>query len=323
MDTHNWKKLVYKYLLGLTSSDEDNKLMASKQVDGMLNEQFNNYDDIKNEKDKPDLDVMLSNIHHKIENSNQTKVRKLNRRIDNFALLRIAAVFLVPLISGILLYYVAFSTEMIEKTNPRGLRSEIVLPDGSKVWLNAESSLKYPENFNSATRQVELSGEAFFEVTHNASKPFKVIAQEVEVTVLGTSFNVKAYQNDKEITTTLVTGKIDINKQLILNPNEEAVYSKTQKKFSIQKNVNTKVHASWKDGIMQFENEKLEDIAKVLERWYDKKIIINNELLNKHKLTITIKDEKIEDVANFISIATSTSFKIDNNIIVFSKNDKQ
>lgn len=160
------------------------------------------------------------------------------------------------------------------RTNP-GVVSAFDLPDGSKVWLNANSELRYPSDFNADTRTVELTGQGYFEVTKNAHKPFIVKAdKDYSVEVLGTSFNVSAYKDESMIETTLVEGSVKLNvvsggKRMtqMLKPNEKAEYQKGADKIKVF-DVNTEYDTAWKNGEIIFRNHPMDKVLKTLERHY-------------------------------------------------------
>lgn len=189
-------------------------------------------------------------------------------------------------------------------TIPRGGLFFIKLSDGTKVWLNSESQLKYPVNFKKGdTRQVELVyGEAYFDVSpstnHHGAK-FKVLNKSQEIEVLGTEFNVKSYKDETNIYTTLVEGKVEINtskgKQL-LAPNQQSNLDIVLNKIAV-KEVNTKEVISWIHGDFVFQNKPLKDIVKVLSRWYDIEIEIENKSLEDIKFNGELsKYQNLEDI---------------------------
>ncbi|SDE84992.1 FecR family protein [Mucilaginibacter pineti] len=151
---------------------------------------------------------------------------------------------------------------------PRGGQYQVVLPDGSKVWLNAASSLKYPAAFTGTDRQVELSGEAYFEVAKDKAHPFKVKTNRETVEVLGTHFNINSYNDEPTLKTTLLEGSVKIttaNTQQIIKPGEQAVLGSSLK---IQQADEEEVLA-WKNGLFMFNDEPLESIMRKVSRWYD------------------------------------------------------
>lgn len=204
-------------------------------------------------------------------------------------------------------------------TVPRGGQFYIELSDGTRVWLNSESKLKFPVSFkDSETRQVELIyGEAYFEVSpstkHKGSK-FKVFNNYQEVEVLGTEFNIKAYKDEKNIFTTLVEGKVTVsynNKKESLTPSEQSVFNLDMNSITI-KTVDVYNEISWKDGIFSFERKTLKEIMKVLSRWYDVEIIIKNKSIeNEEFVGVLRKNKKLEDIlTNFKKFEIIKNFEI-------------
>ncbi|MFT3701420.1 MAG: FecR domain-containing protein [Agriterribacter sp.] len=155
---------------------------------------------------------------------------------------------------------------------PRGAEYQLVLPDGSKVWMNAASSLKFPTRFTGTERKVFLSGEAYFEVAKNAKKPFKVSTDEgIEVEVLGTHFNVKAYEDENDVKTTLTEGKVKIRKDentVTLAPSQQGLWKKKAQNLTV-KEVDAEKEIAWKNGIIEFNDDELPYIMRQLSRWYD------------------------------------------------------
>ena len=156
-------------------------------------------------------------------------------------------------------------------TVPRGGQFNIVLPDGSHVWLNAASSLKYPTAFNGANRTVEIQGEGYFEVAKNSKQPFFVKVNNMEVQVLGTSFDVMAYADEKSVNTTLAEGAVNVQQgsvQQRLKPGQQAVLDPSTGSITVRPaDVNQVI--AWKTGFFEFDNAPLTDIMRQLSRWYD------------------------------------------------------
>ena len=187
-------------------------------------------------------------------------------------------------------------------TTPRAGQYRLVLPDGSKVWLNNSSSLKYPTSFTGKNREVMLSGEAYFEVAKDAAKPFIVKLTDIVVNVLGTSFNIMAYGDDPAVKTTLLTGKVSVaatgnmpatadndnktsqaiskssqaqatGRQTILSPGEQAIVSQ-EGNWKILKGVDTEEAIAWQRGYFHFSHENIGDVLRQLARWYDVEVEI-------------------------------------------------
>ena len=196
---------------------------------------------------------------------------------------------------------------------PRGVRYQVVLPDGSKVWLNAASSLKFPAAFTGNERRVELTGEAFFEVV-KSRKQFIVQTGELDVTVLGTSFNVSAYAEDKDIATTLVTGHVrlsggQVNGVTNLTPGKRALFSKASKNMVVSE-VDTETYIVWKEGKLYFESEELETIITKLGRWYAiEPVYLDKNSRHKTFTGVAYTDQPIQELLNMISQTTDVAFE--------------
>jgi transmembrane sensor len=189
-------------------------------------------------------------------------------------------------------------------TIPRGGQFFIKLADGTQVWLNSESQLKYPVAFiEGKTREVELIyGEAYFEVTpssQNNGAKFKVINKSQVIEVLGTAFNLKAYKDENTIYTTLAEGSVAItfdNKSEILVPNQQSIFNTTNGNFKL-KTVDVYNEISWKDGVFSFERKPLKDIMKVFARWYDMEVVFENKSLEDEKFFgVLDKEQSIKEI---------------------------
>lgn len=170
---------------------------------------------------------------------------------------------------------------------PAGQRTFITLADGSTVWLNARSSLQYPTTFNKKDRTVILKGEAFFDVEKNEDMPFIVKTEKYDIKVLGTEFNVEAYPDHKEFSTTLISGSVEISETdkpetVLLKPDQKAVYKDGVLSVENIDNMNSTL---WKDGLICFKDETFSTIFRKFEQCYGVQIDINNPALSAHKFT--------------------------------------
>lgn len=163
-------------------------------------------------------------------------------------------------------------------TTPRGGQYTIMLSDGTKVILNAASSLKYPTTFKGAERTVELTGEGYFEVAHHKSRPFKVISEGQTVEVLGTHFNINAYADEPNVKTTLLEGSVDVNGTLI-KPNQQAIFSAGNQ--IVVKQVDPANVVAWKDGLFKFDHTDLKTAMRQIARWYDVEIVYEGDVDNE------------------------------------------
>ena len=209
------------------------------------------------------------------------------------------------------------STEL--RVNPRGQKSVMLLPDGTKVWLNADSKLTYAKNFGErGLREVLLEGEAFFDVVRNPARPFVVHTSDLTIRVLGTSFNVKSYSDDGHIETTLVEGKVEIDKpadlshinsKVILRPNQKATFSKDSREIDI-KEVAAGEAVAWRHDRLVFKSESFSEVIKQLERWYNVSIHIEENEYLSCPLTASIEKESLEEILDFLAVTHKISFTI-------------
>lgn len=199
-----------------------------------------------------------------------------------------------------------------------GTRSKFQLSDGTTVFLNSGSKLIFPLVFKGKSRKVELIGEAFFEVTTDSSKPFIVKTSEITVKVMGTAFNLQAYPDSKEISTTLVHGKVilekesdGISKQLAeLKPSDRAIFKTDEKALNISAEEDLDKFIAWKDGKLVFFNDPIENISEKLGNWYNVTVKISNAELKKYRFTATFTDEPIEQVLDLLSKSSPIRYEI-------------
>jgi len=210
-----------------------------------------------------------------------------------------------------------------ELKTPRGGGYNLKLADGTEVWLNAGSSLKFPVEFSDSTREVYIVGEAYFKVTHNG-KPFIVKSQSTDIRVLGTSFNVSAYSDESLVTTTLVEGKVQIEARnvtsddikTVLTPGSQAVFDKTKEDMVVSEVV-TSQYTSWTEGKLEFTNQELELVMKKLSRWYDFEYSFENERAKSYHFSARFNsDESISTILQMLEMTTNVKFEIENNTIV-------
>lgn len=202
-------------------------------------------------------------------------------------------------------------------STPRGRQFQLILPDGTKVWLNAASSLKYPTHFSGNERKVEIKGEAYFEVAKNAQKPFIVtLPQGAEVRVLGTHFNINAYDDEDAIKTTLLEGKVRVVKEVgskkyeagsmknevNLKPGEQAVLA-PDSPLAINNSPNIDKVMAWKNGVFNFENATLQEVMHQLERWYDIEVVYETGIPNLEFVGKMGRDLSLNNVLRGLEIS--------------------
>ena len=191
---------------------------------------------------------------------------------------------------------------------PKGGEYRIVLSDGSKVWLNSDSRLRFPSPFSGDKRTVFLEGEAYFEVAKNAQIPFVVTTSAgIDVKVLGTKFNVASYENDEQVTTTLAEGSVEVGDEkgsVRLKPEEQALFCKGDRSLRVQK-VDVGMYLAWKDGKFIFEEQSLEQIMKQLQRWYEMSVFYTNEEVKQYTFSGDLK--KYDDFDKIIRMLEEVS----------------
>ena len=266
-----------------------------------------------------ELQHILNRIHFHI-NTSQNKRPVLSRILS--AYYRFAAVLLIPILIGGIYLMVQNSnrnTTYAEIVAPQGARVQFTLPDGSKGYLNSGSKLQFPANF-SENRNINLSGEAYFEVTKNTKLPFTVQTKYADVQVFGTKFDVCAYESDHEVLTTLEEGSVRIfNKTkksyAMLVPGEQNIFNTNSGNMK-NTTVNTKLYTSWKEETLRFSNSPFDEVVKKMERWYGVKIILDKSLKYSENYTFTIRTESLRELLQLLSITTPMSFKIDNDTVL-------
>lgn len=196
----------------------------------------------------------------------------------------------------------------------KGENTEILLPDGSKVQLNADSRLTWSPNFSDSIRQIHLSGEAFFDVAHDSQRPFIVHTENLDVTVLGTTFNVRAYPDDEKPVTTLVSGIVELsgktNKPVTLQPMQAAVLDKNTEQFEIE-DVSEFEAAPWREGKLLFQDTPLEKVVRDIERKYDVECYIDSSELNGFLFTGTFDNLTIDEVLRVLKISSDINYNKD------------
>lgn len=274
----------YEYLTGFLKDRENRRIFTEEK------QKWNQ---------EPRMDDLTSRnwsrLQYKIDSDNADIYSHKLRKIWITKATSIAAILLVGLFTGWLL-----TTNFLKRSSkgetlvfetPRGEKSAVSLPDGSKVWLNANSKLTY-HSFANSERKVELVGEAYFEVAHHAKVPFIVKTVKCDVTVLGTRFNIMAYKDFGRNEITLIEGSVkvkSINQLQILKPGQMLVLKGSKTELY---NVNTSLFTGWKDNKFNFKDIPLSELIKRLENWYDVDITLENETGKEVSFTGTFKNEE-------------------------------
>ena len=208
-------------------------------------------------------------------------------------------------------------------TIPKGNDYHLMLSDGSVVYLNTSSRLRYPVRFSGKTREVELLGEGYFDVKHDPDHPFIVKTKDVAVKVLGTSFNLRAYQEEEAIYTTLVEGRVEVRNQqseVILSPSQQAVCTPEGRNIDVQ-TVNTDYYVGWISGRFIFNNTRLDDILTRLQQWYNFEVFYEKEELKDLPFSLNIdKHKDFSHILNALERTERVRFSIKDKTVVV-KND--
>jgi transmembrane sensor len=347
MDTESWD-IAIRVLSGEASLEDKKKLIMSLGQDPEKMKAFGQAESIWNA-----LEIMASGKEYdsqeafkKFQEKTYEEIPgkrfvKLQKAIDWG--LRIAAMAII--VAGISFFMLKkeriekiSDTSMCEVISPRGSKVQLLLPDGTRVWLNAESKIRYRKNFNERSRDIYLEGEGYFEVARNPAKPFVVSTADIRIKALGTSFNIKSYPGENTIETTLIEGKVLLEKvsangqvenPMALTPNQKVIYYKKpdttlksgkvtsdnspqrispKKSFESQvilnKNVNSDQAIAWKDNRLYFENESFENLAVKLERRFGVDIHFLNEDIKQYPFSGRFDDIIIEQVLVALQFAS-------------------
>ncbi len=250
--------------------------------------------------------------------------KKISRRKLHYQLLRYAAILALAAALPASYYFgkksVSSSDSVTTITCPLGDKTSIILPDSSLVCLNSGSRITFNNNFQNGSRQVYLDGEAFFTVHKNPKNPFQVKTTDLVVEVLGTEFNLKAYPNEKTITTTLVKGclKVYANHNAIkIKPNQKLIYNKRNQEIKLKEVCDLSPEIEWKNGRLVFHNQSLEELREKLERWFDVEIKFGDEQVKARRFTGTLEHESILEAISYFGRSKYVAYKIKDNVITF------
>ncbi|MBN2214526.1 MAG: FecR family protein [Bacteroidales bacterium] len=369
-----YRLLIYNYLSHKTTAEEKEVLLDWLKQSEENRKLFSDYKKIfdltvsSDQKSrfsyrKPEaLKRLKSKIDPSVSDARRLKIKRLK-----YYLQTAAAAILIFLIGALTSFWISrnqsvqnLSITKYEVIAPRGGKSEVVLPDGSKVWLNAGSNFRYGADYGINNRDVYLEGEGYFSVMKNPANPFVVNTSGLEIKAFGTSFNVKAYPEEKFVITTLVEGTVKIEGKglnLSLKPKEVVVLSKESyeikpdvdkvtttsqlsertgrdrsekkedisfsKSVQVKSNVNTNIYTSWKDNYWIIESESLRNIASILERKFDVTIRILSPELNQYTFTGTFYKETLEQILDILKLTAPLGYEIKEGIVVIKGEQKR
>lgn len=283
---------------------------------------WNEFDDLKDEYPEPNLNSMWKRINVKLGWKKRRSLISFNNKI-----IRYAAVILPILIIASILYFstnkISEKLDYITYTAPDGLRSKVILSDGSTIWLQPKSQIKYPEKFTDDSREIYFSGQAYFSIHENPESQFIVHLSNMDVSVFGTQFYLKANLEDDFIETALISGKVKISGSTIekyLNPGEVVVFSKSKNEISETKNLNTNTF-HWENGNKIFDNCEFMNVLKDISEWYNFELDLelDSDLILNTKITLTIREESIHEIMEILKVVVPFEYKIDGDKITAFK----
>ena len=263
-----------------------------------------------------ELELLLDQLHDQIQPEETSVVSRWNRFRAQFA--RAAVWLLLPaLLFGATLSYLGIkfyddADSWAEIHSPIGARTKFHLPDGTEGWLNGGAVVKYPLDFKK--REVEVSGEVWFDVVHDERKKFWVKTPFFDVEVLGTRFNVVAYDYEKTAEVILEHGRVKVlcqasNSEIDLMPDQQLIYNKQTRKME-KKNIDSKAYTSWKDGLLIFRNVPMAELAKRLERKYNTEIVLHGDKLKALIFRATFQDESLEEICSMLASVAPIRYQV-------------
>ncbi|MBI9061104.1 MAG: DUF4974 domain-containing protein [Marinilabiliaceae bacterium] len=268
-------------------------------------------------------------LKSRIQNEDRKPIVRMisNRQLMWWRSVAVVALLLAFTFSGLLFWgdqSLPYESQVVQVITPRGEKSEIILPDGTIVWLNSGSKLEYVYDPYAKRRIASLKGEGFFDVAKNEEIPFIVNTDQLEVKVYGTRFNVCAYDDDNVVETTLEEGSIGLlvkgtGEHLLITPGQQVKYDKISNQMALTE-VKTDLFTSWKEHKLKFDNASFTEVVKKMERWYDVDIELDQQLNYSQRYTMTIKTESLREVLELIQFTTPVNYKInEDEVMIYVK----
>ncbi|CAM4029665.1 FecR family protein [Pedobacter westerhofensis] len=355
MEKNRFIELLTKDLTGEITVDEKRELIYlrgepfyDRKEEDLLREYWSN-----SHKVEYDSDSLFKRIQQKIDNgeTGEEEITDLTNEPDtsedNIAIVplfswmsRAASVLLIACCTLFVFHsFLTYRKELLVKETPKGVRSVFTLTDGTEIRLNADSRLEYPAHFSDSTREVFLIGEAFFDVSKDAAHPFIIHTKDMDIKVLGTTFNVKAYSNESLTETTLLNGAITVTlnnlskKQIYLKPSQKLVFRnlRTDKRRVALTSTDidtsmrqltyfkpdhaTIIETSWTDNKLTFKNEEFAALARSMERWYNVDISFDSENAKQLRFTGIIEKENISEALKALQLTEKFNYTINDSAI--------
>ena len=338
------EKLIIKYLTGEATTEEAKRvrewaLESDDNMEIFVKEKnlrvATMMPDVEASDSEADAFISLLREHDKKLQSNITKPNNLRGWF--IAVASVAAVALIILsvslsvfsnknknLNNQLVFIASQQLSYHENSTPYGVKGKVILPDSSVVYLNSGSSIYYPAKFLGENREVDFSGEGYFEVRENSAFPMKIsLKNGMSVYVKGTTFNLSSYENDKSLSLLLISGSVSMldsksNELVKLLPKQKLLLDKRTSKISIIRPEDIQPTVGWKKGWLIFDETSMPDIIKRLERWYGVNFVAKDPELLKYNFTANFKSESITQVLELLKITSNISYSIkDNNVTLF------
>jgi transmembrane sensor len=339
------KELLKKYCSNSCTAEEIDQVLAWFEKSAGTSEGksllLKIWDELPDKEDnlKTNFDILLGSIHHKINltrserlllKADQNLIRYKRRETLFSIFSRAAAILMLPVLGfGLYMSYRYQTVKNVQDTINMAYNevsssvdaiSKVTLPDGSNIWLNHSSSLRYPSVFQNDIRKVELKGEGYFEVAHDIKKPFIVTAGEIQIKATGTTFNIMAYPEESRIETSLISGHVELQREdmagnvislVKMKPTDLAIFKKNSREISTQ-TINDDRYFSWKDGKLIFNKEPMGEVAKKLARWFNVDIQIKDPELLELTYTATFVHETLPQVLELMAMVSPVKYTISN-----------
>jgi len=331
---HLNRELLSELLIGTNDADMNSEILSTEEVKSMMYHQWKNPQEVHIDK-KPDLARLFEKIKSRIHPESASKslntqflISEITDLKSRYHLLQrrfvisMATAASVALLITLASIFIIDQNQVFRKTYteniaPKGEKSQVILPDGTKVYLNSGSAIQYDNHFGRKYRELQLSGEAYFEVTGNKKLPFIINTTDIKIEVFGTTFNVMAYPEDEIVEAIVTEGTVTVTEvynqsSLLLGANQKATFHKNTQ-ILLLNDVNPGPYVSWKDNLLTFDNENFADVIKKLERWYDVSIQVEGTDSIMDRFTLTIKSESLREVLELISLTTNIEYTIQAN----------
>lgn len=318
--------LLDRFMKGETSAQEDQQLLNWFRCDRSREEILDFYRGRWEEAKEGELsDEAAERMLARIKSRMQTLEQPRRLWLGNWWKYAVAAILIIGV--GLTSHVFTLRSMTMDKKHyvveaAKGQRAGVTLPDGTKVWLNSHTEIKYSSDYGNKERVVLLSGEAYFDVAKDKAHRFVVKAGGLEVEALGTAFNVQAYEEDEEVTATLFSGSLRAtagNNFVVLSPDQQVQYRSHSKQLEVKRQGNFAYARMWRDNELAFNGETLDEVAQILNRMYNVRIIFESEKIKQYGFCGVIKNNSLDNVIEIISLTAPITYKSQGDSIILSE----